>query len=202
MKSFHSPSSSSSTSETRPNYATNGCLSSILRRFLGLHTLPTLPFEHDIKETFQCNEVNELKDGNPGIVAKLMGLDSMPLELRKKGNRVLEAPRFVELENDKFIILSFEGGGKDKELKLNSSKKRNKKNQETSICQSPKNSCELFNLKTDFDSKKLCNTESDSEKSSPVSVLEFPDHQQALHSGLIIKNVIFFSFKIYNLDNI
>lgn len=126
----------------------------------------------------------------------------------------------MELENEKFIILSFEGGGKDKELELKSSKTRkgliefkektrNRKNQEMRICQTPdddaevKNSCELFDSKSGFDknSKKLCETEcakrgglrnkihqkveteSDSENSSPVSVLEFPDHQEASHSG-------------------
>ncbi|KAL4590747.1 hypothetical protein LXL04_003690 [Taraxacum kok-saghyz] len=60
-----------------------------------------------------------------------MGLDSMPIgnsinewRLQEKRALVPEAPSFVELENYKFIILSFEGDGKDKELKLKSSKIR------------------------------------------------------------------------------
>ncbi|KAI3514052.1 hypothetical protein L1887_12368 [Cichorium endivia] len=230
MKFLHSPSSYSSTSE----FPTTSCIPAALRRLLCFHSLPTLPFDYHIEE-YGRNELDENYCGNklngsPGIVAKLMGLDSMPagnsinqwseLRLQKKRAYVHEAPTFVELENEKFIILSFEGGGKDKELELKSSKTRkgliefkektrHMKNQEMRICQTPendaevKNSCELFDSKSGFDknSKKLCETEcaktgglrnkihqkveteSDSENSSPVSVLEFPDHQEASHSG-------------------
>ncbi|KAI3811531.1 hypothetical protein L1987_21255 [Smallanthus sonchifolius] len=184
MKFLHSPSSSSSSTT---NYTPTGCIPAVLRRLLCFHTLPTFPLDNHIKESYVNNDFqefycgNKLK-GNPGIVGKLMGLDSMPdenpinklreLKLRKKGNYVLEAPAFVEVENEKFIILSFEGGGKDKELQLNS--------------------CKLSNLGKN--SKKLSEnsrkkkvekgeTESDSENSSPVSVLEFSDHQETSYSG-------------------
>ncbi|XP_024965670.1 uncharacterized protein LOC112505856 [Cynara cardunculus var. scolymus] len=217
MKFLHSPSSSSSAT----NYTATGCFPALLRRLLCFHTLPTLPFDHHIAESYGNDEFHEL-EGNPGIVAKLMGLDSMPAMDRcrgfglQKGTCVNEVPSFVELENEKFIILSFEGGGKDKELGLKSSKTskgliefkektRNKKNQEMPICKSPEsdgkvmNSCRLFDFNknsenpcdTEFSKrsrsrkKKLeeVDTDSDSENSSPVSVLEFSDHQEALHSG-------------------
>lgn len=171
-------------------------------------------------ESYGNNEFDELYcanklEGNPGIVAKLMGLDSMPAMDKlglQKGTCVNEAPSFVQLENEKFIILSFEGGGKDKELGLKSSKTpkgltefkekiRNKKNQEMPIHQSPQNdgkvmnSCKLFDFNKNSEKecakrgrsrkKKLeeVDTDSDSENSSPVSVLEFPGHQEASHSG-------------------
>ncbi|KAI3801539.1 hypothetical protein L1987_29646 [Smallanthus sonchifolius] len=182
MKFLHSPSSSSSSTT---NYTPTGCIPTVLRRLLCFHTLPTFPLDNHIKESYVDNDFQELYcgnklKGNPGIVGKLMGLDSMPdenpidklLEFRKKGSYVLEAPAFVEVENEKFIILSFERGGKDKELQLNS--------------------CKLSNLRKN--SKKLCEnsrkkkvekgeTESDSENSSPVSVLEFSNHQETSYSG-------------------
>ncbi|KAL7586999.1 hypothetical protein Lser_V15G38290 [Lactuca serriola] len=227
MKFLHSPSSSSSTSE----FPTTSCIPAALRRLLCFHSLPALPFDHHIEESFEDNEFDELYcdnklKGSPGIVAKLMGLDSIPignsinqwskLGLQKRSDYVREAPSFVELENEKFIILSFEGGGKDTELKLKSpktrkclpefqEKTRNRKNQEMSICQSPVNggeglkySCELLDFNQN--SKKSCDTEcakrrrsrnnnlekveieSDSENSSPVSVLEFKEDQEASHS--------------------
>lgn len=210
MKFLHSPSSSSSsTSETRSNYAI-GCISTILRRLLRFHGLPTVPFDRNVNESnelydeISCDDDNKLK-GNPGVVAKLMGLDSMPIDelgLEKKASCVLKAPSFVELENEKFIILSFEGGGKDREFGLKTrkgfielkEKRRNKKKQEIPNCQSKQKDdevCRLFDMKSDFNKnlKKLCDVESDSENSSPVSVLEFPYHQEASsHSGLNFKN--------------
>ncbi|KAI3772228.1 hypothetical protein L6452_03409 [Arctium lappa] len=219
MKFLHSPSSTSSTTDYT---ATARCFPALLRRLLCFHSLPTLPFDHHITESYKNHEFDELYcanklDANPGIVAKLMGLDSMPAigELRK-GSCVNEAPSYIELENEKFIILSFEGGGKDKELGLKPSKTqkgfiefkektRNKKNQEMRVCRSPENdgevtnSCKLFDFNKN--SEKTCDTDcarrprsrkkkltevdtdSDSENSSPVSVLEFPDHQEASHSG-------------------
>lgn len=216
MKFLHSPSSSSSsssTTETRPNYTAIGCIPAILRRLLCSRTLPTFPFDNHIKESFVNNEFycgDEVK-GNPGIVAKLMGLDSMPpvekLRELKKGNCVLEAPSFVELENEKFIILSFEGGGKDKELKLHSlknpkglieskEKTRNRVDKEMHSCKlsnlgkKPKKSCdtECGNREISRNMKIEKNEiESDSENLSPVSVLEFSDHQEASYSGLIRK---------------
>ncbi|KAL8236775.1 hypothetical protein R6Q59_017856 [Mikania micrantha] len=231
MKFLYSP-SSSSTTEIHPDYTATSCIPAILRRLLCFHSLPTFPLDNHIKESCQSNEFDKLYcanklRSNPGIVGKLMGLDSMPagklidncgeLKLQRKGNcLVLEAPTFVELENEKFIILSFEGGGKDKELKLNSSKyrkglveskgkARNKVNQETIITQSSMNdnevmnSCKLSNLgknsgrSCDSDCVKRAiprkkkhekvETESDSENSSPVSVLEFSVHQEAAYSG-------------------
>ncbi|KAJ0746257.1 hypothetical protein HanOQP8_Chr05g0175471 [Helianthus annuus] len=204
MKFLHSPSST-----PRPTYAPAGCIPAVLRRLLCFHTLPTFPLDTHIKENFLNNEFHEVYcddklKASPGIVGKLMGLDSMPAEqfkLPKKGNCVIKAPAFVEIENDKFIILSFEGGGKDKGLRMNSSKRRtgsiekekarSKLNQEKPICcQSVDKDSEVLNLKKSSDlegaekgiSRKII-IESDSENSSPVSVLEFSDHQEASYSG-------------------
>nr|XP_043622421.1 uncharacterized protein LOC122594011 [Erigeron canadensis] len=215
MKFLHSPSStsSSSTPEPRLNSATNGCFPTLLRRLLGFNTFQTLPFDHHIKEFSSSNEFED--KGNPGIVAKLMGLDSMPTELgfKKKGRNVHKAPSFIELENDKFIILSFEGGGKDKELGLlNCSKtrkslieiKEKSRNQEKPICQSIVNDGEVMNsfklldkkcVKSEKSVKKMVEKdelECDSENSSPVSVLEFQDYQHGSHSvteDSILKNL-------------
>ncbi|KAM0021201.1 hypothetical protein Hdeb2414_s0024g00648231 [Helianthus debilis subsp. tardiflorus] len=204
MKFLHSPSST-----PRPTYAPAGCIPAVLRRLLCFHTLPTFPLDTHIKENFLNNELHEVYcddklKASPGIVGKLMGLDSMPAEqfkLPEKGNCVIKAPAFVEIENDKFIILSFEGGGKDKGLRLNSSKRRtgliekekarSKLNQEKPICcQSVDKDSVVLNLKKSSDlervekgiSRKII-IESDSENSSPVSVLEFSDHQEASYSG-------------------
>ncbi|GKC35246.1 translation initiation factor IF-2 like protein [Tanacetum coccineum] len=203
MKFLHSPSSSSSTSE--PNYATTSCIPSLLRRLLCFHTLPTLPFDHYHHENEEFCESNEFDEvcgdsmvkGDVGIVAKLMGLDSMPTQFRKKVRCGLHVPSFVEVENDdKFIVLSFE--------ELNLSKRRkglgDKKNQEKRACGSQDfdgggvnssesgfdKNCERMCDKKGKLRKKLVEKdeiESDSENSSPVSVLEFPDHQEASNSG-------------------
>ncbi|KAK2974623.1 hypothetical protein RJ640_025917 [Escallonia rubra] len=68
--------------------ANSGCLIGVLRRLLCFNNLPTYPSDH-IKETeFEVNESESLhcvktedkfgSSGTPGIVARLMGLDSMP----------------------------------------------------------------------------------------------------------------------------
>ncbi|XP_076939009.1 uncharacterized protein LOC143607450 [Bidens hawaiensis] len=194
MKFLNSPSSSSSASD----YSPAGCVPAILRRLLRLHTLPTFPLDnHSNHNEFDEPYCANKPKGDPGIVGKLMGLDSMPevnpidnwreLKLKKKGGYVLKAPVFVELENDKFIILSFEGDGKDKELesgfsKNQKGKSRIKLNQELVNCHGEvMGSCKLSNLGKNY--KKACNTECDSENSSPVSVLEFSGNQEASYSG-------------------
>ncbi|PWA49900.1 hypothetical protein CTI12_AA477350 [Artemisia annua] len=200
MKFLHSPSSCSSTSE--PNYATTSCIPSLLRRLLCFHNLPTLPFDHYSHQNEEFCESNEFDEdskqkGDVGIVAKLMGLDSMPTEFRKKGRCVLDVPSFVEVENDdKFIVLSFE--------ELNLPKRRkgsgDKKNQDKPFCRIREFDGEgVISSESGFDKncKKMCGKEeklrkklverdeieSDSENSSPVSVLEFLDHQEATNSG-------------------
>ncbi|KAK3035464.1 hypothetical protein RJ639_032889 [Escallonia herrerae] len=68
--------------------ANSGCLTGVLRRLLCFNDLPTYPSDHIKEVEFEVNE-NEIlhcmktedkvgSSGTPGIVARLMGLDSMP----------------------------------------------------------------------------------------------------------------------------
>ncbi|XP_057473396.1 uncharacterized protein LOC130761840 [Actinidia eriantha] len=85
---FLSSSSSSAASTTTAATATAGCLAGMLRRLLCFNSLPTHP-SYQIKDLdlntldfdkFGCLETEERigDTANPGIVARLMGLDSMP----------------------------------------------------------------------------------------------------------------------------
>lgn len=83
-------SSSSSTTSFDVNMcnsksATAGCLAGILRRILCSGTLPTHPSDHITEETNSVNSSQYLKVQekilsleSPGLVARLMGLESMP----------------------------------------------------------------------------------------------------------------------------
>ncbi|KAK9280678.1 hypothetical protein L1049_014376 [Liquidambar formosana] len=94
-----STSSSSSTCTTTTSFdenfcnsksATAGCIAGVLRRLLCSSSLPTYPSDH-IMETspLECDKIQELEEeekkeapitpASPGIVARLMGLDSMPV---------------------------------------------------------------------------------------------------------------------------
>ncbi|XP_022948578.1 uncharacterized protein LOC111452211 [Cucurbita moschata] len=165
-----SPSCSSTSSFSTSNFdphvcnpraaaATPSCLSGILRRILCSGSLPTHPSDQTTEETSSLKSednvknVGVMKDTNggieakptAGIVARLMGLDTMPdmkqncnsiartqsmnsvehfykhLEGRHKGARSTqsfrEIPTFLELENEDYFILSFEGDSKNEELK-------------------------------------------------------------------------------------
>ncbi|KAG6607312.1 hypothetical protein SDJN03_00654, partial [Cucurbita argyrosperma subsp. sororia] len=165
-----SPSCSSTSSFSTSNFdphvcnpraaaATPNCLSGILRRILCSGSLPTHPSDQTTEETSSLKSEDNVKnvgvmkdtDGGieakptAGIVARLMGLDTMPdmkqncnsiartqsmnsvehfykhLEGRHKGVRSTqsfrEIPTFLELENEDYFILSFEGDSKNEELK-------------------------------------------------------------------------------------
>lgn len=159
-----SPSSSSSTSYIFNNFengfynskrCTSGCIRSVLRRFLCFNSLPTHPSDHLKESSNECDYesgTHEAEDLNssatPGLVARLMGLDTMPMtdfgdsktnfnpvrrcksmdferekELKqRKGKHVKgtlsfrDVPGYIELENDEFFILSFEGDDDNKNL--------------------------------------------------------------------------------------
>ncbi|GAV66604.1 VARLMGL domain-containing protein [Cephalotus follicularis] len=131
--------------------ATAGCFAGILRRVLCSRTLPTHPSDH-LTETssLSCEKHQELSSKEkrevaaaPGIVARLMGLDSsaeINLSCASIGPNTIsrsrsmnsvdcevnddqiqgwyrrvkstmsfrEMPTFLELENDDFIVMSFE----------------------------------------------------------------------------------------------
>ncbi|KAG8363014.1 hypothetical protein BUALT_BualtUnG0013600 [Buddleja alternifolia] len=117
------PSSSFSSSNGR----SSGCISRILRRILCFNSLPPGPFDH-LKEE-EKETLLECASGTPGIVARLMGLDSLPrvesidgspsvnsADSCKKSRSSLVRrrqiiPTYQELEDENFFILSFEQGG-------------------------------------------------------------------------------------------
>lgn len=154
--------SPSSASYTTTNYDDNvcqskptaGCIHGILRRFLCFNTtLQTHPSDHfNAEPAIPCrsredaeSDSGEVSAATPGLVARLMGLDSMPMVNHKDLNFVRrtksmdslrdvelvqmkhrhvkstlsfrDAPTFLELEDEEFFILSFEGRGKNKDLR-------------------------------------------------------------------------------------
>ncbi|KAG6681104.1 hypothetical protein I3842_13G075100 [Carya illinoinensis] len=165
----YSPSYSSSSSTTttfdatmcNSKSATAGCLAGILRRILCSGNLPTHPSDQIVEadSVVVYEKDREFKDkdkietaATPGIVARLMGLESMPEinwmnsrsnpdsvsrsrsmnsadhlagfdPMQEQHRRVKstlsfrEMPTFLELENEKFLVLSFENGGRSTELR-------------------------------------------------------------------------------------
>ncbi|KAF5446714.1 hypothetical protein F2P56_032318 [Juglans regia] len=163
----YSPSYSSSSSTTtfdanmcNSKSATAGCLAGILRRILCSGNLPTHPSDQIVEAdsvVYEKDQEFKAKDkietaATPGIVARLMGLESMPeinwMNSRSNPDSISrsrsmnsadhlagfdpmqgqhrrvkstlsfrEMPTFLELENDNFLILSFENGGRSTELR-------------------------------------------------------------------------------------
>lgn len=164
---FSYNSSPSSASYTTTNYDDNvcqskptaGCILGILRHFLCFNTsLPTHPSDHfNAEAAIPCrsgevaeSDIGEVSAATPGLVARLMGLDSMPMINHKDFNSVRrtqsmdslrdvelvqrkhrhvkstlsfrDAPTFLELEDEEFFILSFERRGKNKDLRTKTRK--------------------------------------------------------------------------------
>ncbi|KAL1827453.1 hypothetical protein ACET3Z_005865 [Daucus carota] len=165
---FSYNSSPSSASYTTTNYdesgcqskpATAGCIHGIIRRFLCFNTsIPTHPSDHfNAEAATACRSLDDASSGigeasaaTPGLVARLMGLDSMPMSDHRDFNSVRrtksmdslrdvelvqskhrhvkstlsfrDGPSFLELEDEEFFILSFESGGKNKDSRSNSRK--------------------------------------------------------------------------------
>lgn len=160
MKLLSSASSSAASTATSSSASSNGrSLAGLLRKLLCFNSLPTNPadqlndtgFDSGELDNFVCLET-EAKVGdntaNPGIVARLMGLESMPQNDSAKNqmtpNRIArcrsmnydsrrenesqnrrvktslsfrELPTFLELENDDFLVLSFESEVESKETR-------------------------------------------------------------------------------------
>ncbi|KAI3507898.1 hypothetical protein L1887_22894 [Cichorium endivia] len=101
-------------------YATGCCLPRVLRRLPCFRGLATQ--HHRIKESteLRCTTYN------PGIVAKLMGLDSIPPRIssvhcqqdqsnsNSRNQCISQTPMVLEIEKGKFFILGLEGGCKGK----------------------------------------------------------------------------------------
>ncbi|KAL0370698.1 UNVERIFIED_CONTAM: hypothetical protein Sangu_0387900 [Sesamum angustifolium] len=132
LSSFLSPSSCNvheTLSTSRNGRTSAGCIARVLRRILCFTSLPSCPFD-------QFKEDEKKKDGllvdrpeTPGIVARLMGLESIPgidrIEQSPSANsskkprspqvrRQRIIPTYQEQEDDNFFILSFEHGGVDR----------------------------------------------------------------------------------------
>lgn len=168
----HNPSmSSSSTASFDANNICGsktaaGCLAGILRRILCSRSLPTHPSDHitDHTTSVSCHMLRELESKEkfvegkvtpiPSVVARLMGLETMPKVLvssttpnsigrsrsmnsmdyfkqssddrsMQGGHRRVkstlsfrEMPAFVELENEEFVVLSFENESEKKDKRF------------------------------------------------------------------------------------
>ncbi|KAH6836645.1 hypothetical protein C2S53_005264 [Perilla frutescens var. hirtella] len=122
--SFLSP--SSSCDHRRNGRTATGCLSRILRRILCFSGLPLCSFDHFKLDEREREVVNGAPGATPGVVARLMGLDSLPCvepseesplsgladsfktSCSPQVRRQRDIPAYQELEDDKFFILSFE----------------------------------------------------------------------------------------------
>ncbi|KAI3461664.1 hypothetical protein Pfo_018327 [Paulownia fortunei] len=129
LSSFSSPSSCNAheTLSSSRNGRTAGCISRILRRILCFSSLPSCPFDR-LKEEVKDSSMAGAT-GTPGIVARLMGLESLPLIEPIEGSPLMSCadsfkksrspqvrrrwiiPTYQELEDDNFFILSFEQEG-------------------------------------------------------------------------------------------
>ncbi|KAK9998352.1 hypothetical protein SO802_017955 [Lithocarpus litseifolius] len=200
--------------------ATAGCLAGLLRRILCSGNLPTHPSDQ-IKEVdcVLCDKDHELKakenietTTTPGIVARLMGLESMPEinllhnsnpnsisrsrsmnsadhlagfdQMQGQHRRVnstlsfRELPTFLELENENFLVLSFENGGERKELRSELKQRRaeickNSENRTERL--SEKNKKKNYNKGDQGTSRKVLNDLNEQEKQSKrISVSDKP----------------------------
>lgn len=157
MKSWSSSSSSLSLGSKTQTF---GCISLLLQRFLCSGTSSTYPSDQITEPGFKSPDFGSgplrARGDEPGAVARLMGLDSIPMTdktrvvsrsrsvnscvsdemIKGKHRRVkcsldsYQFPEYVELEDDRFFILSFEkdrnekGFGELKQMGTRKCKKR------------------------------------------------------------------------------
>lgn len=128
-----SPSSSSSSTLSFDPTLSAGCITRIFHRIFcssgGLQTHPSEQIREIYSKSIESGKVQELKTNSntsitssPGIVARLMGLDSMAEKENEIGYEATsriknEVPAFELHENENFLVFSFESGRKSKELK-------------------------------------------------------------------------------------
>lgn len=159
----------------RDTTTTAGCLSRILRRILCFSGLPLCSLDRIKEEEREGDVVIGAPGATLGVVARLMGLDSIP-RVGPIGKTPLSSgqadscsprlrpprgsiPAYRELEDDNFFILSFE-------------KSRRRKSSRKSCKKIEKNNTKL--TKKDCLAAKITfENEDESENSSPNSVLEF-----------------------------
>ncbi|KAJ0266775.1 hypothetical protein HA466_0007160 [Hirschfeldia incana] len=135
MKMKSSPSSSLSFSSKTHTFS---CISLFLQKILCSGTSSTYPSDQITEPSFEspdfADEPARARGGEPGAVARLMGLESLPVtdetrvlsrsrsvssirdddEIQGKHRRVKSTLEYVELEDDNFFILSFEKVRNDK----------------------------------------------------------------------------------------
>ncbi|KAF3562839.1 hypothetical protein DY000_02017830 [Brassica cretica] len=142
-----------------------GCISLFLQKLLCSGAISTYPSDQITEPCFESldftSEPARVRGGEPGAVARLMGLESLPVadktrvvsrsrwvnsgedvkrdddEIQGKHRRVKSTLEYVELEDDNFFILSFEKARNDKafgELKQLGTRKY-KKRRETRVHQ-------------------------------------------------------------------
>ncbi|GER28063.1 AMP-dependent synthetase and ligase family protein [Striga asiatica] len=152
-----------------------GCLPSVLRRVLCFGSLPTCAL--DCLEKVENEKLDSSFDPSscgptPGLVARLMGLESLPLvERSSSGNSRdsccgLGIPiTYQEDEDEEFYIFSFEYP-----------RKRNKKKKKRRVSGNKDDFCRESGRKKEA-TKTEYGTEDGSENSSPNSVLEFVEFQ-------------------------
>lgn len=265
--------------------ATAGCIGGVLRRLLCLNSLPTYPSDHFREADHNNNNDSQVFDelpcvkpeekiegsGTPNLVARLMGLESLPQidsnsisrsrsmnsvdslkeiqsieERHRRVKSFRETPTFLELEDENFLILSFESGAermklavKGRKSEMGSAQLPKNKKTECVSGQNKENRCSNYSSdeelkvvhfkdssnilrpknnssseKTRFAGPtrkmkkrkdeclplKKIETESDSENSSPVSVLDNVDFScdpEITNSGLFYKNSFHFYYALF-----
>lgn len=153
VSSFSSPSSCNvheGLSSCRNGRTAAGCISRILRRILCSSSLPLCNFDHFKEDDKDSSVVIGASGSTPGVVARLMGLESLPhvepieeslsissadsfkksrISPQVRRRRII--PAYQELEDDNFFILSFEqrGGRHESHVK----RRKSGKNSEQSM---------------------------------------------------------------------
>lgn len=135
-----------------------GCITRIFHRIFcssgGLQTHPSEQIREIYSNSIENGKVQELKTNSntsitssPGIVARLMGLDSMAQKENEIGYEATsriknDVPAFELHENENFLVFSFESGKKSKELK---SRGRRKEKSSLGRCELKKKKREKVN---------------------------------------------------------
>ncbi|KAL9140912.1 hypothetical protein ABFS82_14G068800 [Erythranthe guttata] len=213
--------------------SSSSCISKILRRILCFSTSfsSSSSFDTQIKEERETSSLVGGAFNNPGIVARLMGLNTLPLriepidgspsisssdsvikksgspQVRRRRNNIVNLA-YKELEDENYFILSFEHESKVERKKLRKKKSNRVKRRESLHENNNKeneggvnsdfrveNSSDVLRplMNSCGESEKTrkkkgsgdysFETEVYSEKSSPNSVLEFPNDQESASSG-------------------
>lgn len=240
--SFFSSSSSSSSSSATTTTITSpsvdgkaynskngspGCLTGILRRLLCLNSLPTYPRDHFkeeekqplVSDELQCVEAANYPDdfNTPGVVARLMGLESRPHIMEKSPNSIgrsksmnaiqsltklksiqgrhqhgqsfREISSYKELEDESFFIISFESAGEIWQGMNSGQKKQTKKD----IC---KNSSIEKQNKENHDANKVLKGQ---KQGNSINSEEIYSNYKVSEPSNVLKNSCQKSYLVFEL---